>query len=369
MNDSNNFRVYLDNLPDLPELERSWLQLETKSDTSIFQSWIWQRSWLSILPDHLTPKLIRVENNSSVVGMGLILESRLRKRLGFTTKALHLSETGNSEFDAITIEHNGFLIESGQEEPAINAICMYLSDSPSYWDEFYISGVSNNTTLLQKSARQNGLLIHSTAVQTYYYVPLDNLENGHDSYLAALSSNTRYQIRRSTRAYEAGGSLCVTAAENVSTALNYLDKLKQLHQAYWTEKGQPGAFSNDNFNKFHDALIRTGFDSGHIQMLRISVGDEDLGYLYNLHKDGVVSSYQSGFVYGKGSKFKPGMVSHSMAIAYNIEQGMRTYDYLMGDSQYKSSMSTQTGEMQWLCFQRNKLLFQLESMIRRLRSK
>ena len=49
------------------------------------------------------------------------------------------------------------------------------------------------------------------------------------------------------------------AAADVEEALDYLSRLKQLHQAYWTRRGKPGAFANEFFERFHRALIRERF--------------------------------------------------------------------------------------------------------------
>ena len=50
--------------------------------------------------------------------------------------------------------------------------------------------------------------------------------------------------------------------------------------------------------------------------------------------DGVISNYQSGFLYESDSQLKPGLVSHMLAIDHNLDSGARTYDFLAGDQRF-----------------------------------
>ena len=99
-----------------------------------------------------------------------------------------------------------------------------------------------------------------------------------------------------------------------------------------------------------------------MQLLKISSGDEDVGYLYNFVHNKIVYAYQSGFIYIKQAKYKPGLVSHYLAIQYNIQVCNDRYDFLAGDNQYKRSMSTSTASMYWLIIQRPSIKYFLEEM-------
>src|SRR6185295_8626016 len=117
-------------------------------------------------------------------------------------------------------------------------------------------------------------------------------------YLESLGKNTRYNIRRSLKEYRRLGEPTLEEAGSVTQALEYLEHLSALHQSYWRGKGLPGSFANGFFDTFHSRLVETRFDEGVIQLLRVSVGDVVIGYLYNFVYRGRVYNYQTGLNYG-----------------------------------------------------------------------
>ena len=125
-----------------------------------------------------------------------------------------------------------------------------------------------------------------------------------------------------------------------------------MHQTYWTRRGHPGAFLRGFFEPFHRDLIFRRFGAGEIQLLRVLAGEKCIGCLYNIVKDGHVYAYQSGFDYGADSRLKPGLVSHCLAINYNLAIGAQVYDFMAGDSRYKKNLGTDFVEMSWLVLQR-----------------
>ena len=106
------------------------------------------------------------------------------------------------------------------------------------------------------------------------------------------------------------------------------------------------------FESFHRDLISRRFRAGEIQLLRVLAGEKRIGCLYNFVKDGHVYAYQSGFDYGTDSRLKPGLVSHCLAINFNLAKGAQIYDFMAGDSRYKKSLGTDFVEMSWLVLQR-----------------
>lgn len=169
------------------------------------------------------------------------------------------------------------------------------------------------------------------------------------------------------RLYGEYGPLQADKAASVEEALTFLDELKGLHQTYWRSRGRPGAFAEPFFERFHKRLIETAYPSGQVDLIRVRAGKKLIGYLYNFLYRGKVLSYQSGFSYEDESKFKPGMVSHVLTITEYLASGLDKYDFLAGDSQLKSSLSTDRLEMYWITLQRGKVLFKLEDFARSLR--
>lgn len=355
----------------LDRIEPLWIELEVGSDSSIFQSWPWIRSWISALPDSVNLYLLQIRHQGELIGLG-VFGKTLNVRHGvIRSHMLCLSETGLPEFDGLTVEHNNMLLRRGWETQAWEAALVSLTAWDKGWDEIRVSGMSSLTTLnaIQSLAQSRNLIAQAELSKPFFWVDLDALRNDKQSYLDALSSNTRQQVRKSLRLYGESGEVELSIAQSPEQGLTYFDELRELHQRYWVAKGQSGAFASAFANHFHHTLIGIGIPSGHVQLIKITAGGQTIGILYNLVQANKVCNYQAGLVYGDNPKLKPGLVCHTMAVEMNLAQGAHSYDFLMGDSQYKRSLSTRQENMHWLVINRPTVSFALEDLSRRTKRK
>lgn len=352
-------------------LQADWTALEALSDSSMFQSWTWIKSWLEALPDVVEIYRLSIWHGSDLVGMGLFGKALQTRHKLIRSRTLWLSESGNPELDTLTIEHNNLLIQRGWENSAWPAALDELMQHRQEWDEIRISGISNTSalSLISRHALASGLIPHTEFSKPYFWVDLDGMRPGQQEFLQALSSNSRQQIKRAMKLYAEHGPLALSVASSVEQALAYLDQLKQLHQVYWNKKGYAGAFSTEFTHSFHRHLVSNGFAKQQIQLIKVTAGDATVGVLYNFIHRQRVSNYQAGLVYGANPKLKPGLVCHTLAIEENIALGNKTYDYLMGESQYKRSLSTQNDMMYWLTLRQPKARFYIETMAKQARYK
>lgn len=360
--------VSVDELGDMESLGRMWLDIQTRAHHSFFQSWTWIDCWLRSLPRASWPKILTAVRENKVVGLGLFSERVIRRRMVIKSRAWFLHETGDPDYDVLTVEYNGILADRSCEEAVLTAILRHLV-SYENWDEVILSGIDPASLLLRASVLERlGLNVHLLARTHSRHVDIGDLDDNGVDYLSALSSNTRYQLRRAMREYEKRGPLRVIDAGDLEQALAFFDEMKKLHQRYWTGKGQPGAFGNPFFEKFHRCLVAKGISTKEVQLLRISAGTTDVGYLYNFVKDGVVYNYQSGFCYEDNPKLRPGIISHYCAIDYNRQRGATHYDFLAGDSQYKKSLGKAERELVWAAIQRDQLMLRAEHLVRRIKN-
>ncbi|MGB8275460.1 MAG: GNAT family N-acetyltransferase [Alphaproteobacteria bacterium] len=355
--------VRAESIDDFHALERMWRDLEGRADASFFLTWGWIGCWLRHLPAGAAPRLLVARADGQVVGLAVVVP-RTRTRHGFiTSDGLFLHETGDPDCDALTIEHNGILADRRVRAEVTRRCVSWLAAAVPDWEELVMSGVGPDYAAL---AAGTGLGVAVQMTRACPYVDLAAIRTSQRDYLDTRSGNTRYQIRRAMRRYEQVGPLAATAASTADEALAYFEELGRLHQAYWTGRGRPGSFSNPHFVRFHRALIAGCFGGGQIQLLRLSAGTQPFGYLYNLVNNGRVHNYQSGLVYDADGKMKPGIVSHYLAIDYNLRRGASVYDFLAGEDQYKRSLMTDASALVWLVLQRPRLKFKVEAALRAL---
>lgn len=355
---------------DAPEaLRDAWLDLQGRAEHSFFQSWAWVGTWLGTISDDASPGLIEATYDGRTVALSVLGRHQARRQLMFSRRALLVNESGVPEYDDVMIEHNGLLMERGLERDILPRMVDFLVDGSSAWDELHVSGVDDRQLeSYVETSTAKGLLASLRASRPYFYVDLASLRRQQIDYLETLSRNTRYQIRRSMRKYEGRGGLAMRAARDTAQAMEFFSRMRDLHQSTWHARGFKGAFSSDFANAFHERLIESRHEHGEVQLVEASAAGEPFGYLYNFSMDGVVSNYQSGFRYESDPQLKPGLVSHALAIDYNLQAGARTYDFLAGDQRFKRSLSTHEGYMAWLILQREGFWPRLESRLRALRA-
>lgn len=356
MNNPHALRCEISAITNLHDVAALWLTLEEKSTPSFYCSWAWVGSWLALIKGDVNVEILKVYQQDELVGLGCLVAQG---------KIWYLNEAGLSQFDALYIEHNKLLVKTGLENEVFSAALSFLLIEKKY--RLRVSGIDAQTLQPIRQDEWLAKILHFDVSTEghFYYIDLHSSQ----PYIDTLSKNTRYQIRRSLREYSAKGDVQLTFAQDLFEAKEFFERLCVLHAKYWSEKGVTSDFLSDFGQQFHWQLICEQLASGAVNLIKISVENYEIGYLYTFVKNGTVSVYQSGFHYDSSKHFKPGLVSHYLAIEHYKTQGACCYDLLAGDGQYKRSLATGKGEMIWLVVAKNSFGLRLQSMMKRIKSK
>jgi CelD/BcsL family acetyltransferase involved in cellulose biosynthesis len=349
----------------------AWCDLEASSRPSYFLSWGWVENWLDTLPPS-TDIALHVVRRAGTPIAAFFLGARKRWRHGvLPSRALHLNQTGDDNYDEICIEHNGFL---SNDEPL--PVADIVGGLPGRWDEVFLPALNEDGALAKSLLADPAPVAgpHGTRLRVRIdgrvgcpIVELDKVREVGD-YLALLGSNTRSQIRRTRKLYGDRGQLSHDVASSPAEARAFFDELVTLHRRSWAERGKAGAFIPYVLH-FHHRLIERRFAAGEIRLHRIRAGDRTIGCLYNFIWQGVALFYQSGLVYEADAKLKPGLLCHALAIEHDAAAGLRCYDFLGGDSRYKRTLATGARSLVWLRIQKPRIRFVVEDAARRLRNR
>ncbi|MEY2687958.1 MAG: hypothetical protein RL375_2156 [Pseudomonadota bacterium] len=345
-------------------LADDWLALEARSDASFFTSWSWIGSWLACLPPDQAPHLLSARRHGELVGLALLGRRQARRHGFVSSRSLHLNASGDRVTDAIAIEYNGMLIGRDEQTQVQQAMLDHLVSSLTDWDEFYLPGLTEAPAGIEQARGTHYIVEHKPV----FLVDLERVREREGDYLAVLSQQSRYQVRKSEKACAKLGAITLDAAGTLDQANAYLEGLKALHQPYWIARGKPGAFASDFSNRFHHHLLSQAFDRGEIQLLRVKLGDSVLGYLYNFVHRGHVYNYQTGIDYSRlEGSVSPGLVCHARAVSHCAALGLDLYDFMAGDQRYKRAMSTQSSQLSWGVLQRDRLRFRAEDTLRQVK--
>lgn len=352
----------------LDVLGSEWRALENQSSThSFFLSWHWIGSWLQSLPASLQPLVLRVKEQDRLIGLAILCEGKTAILRFLSMGQIALNATGDDNLDTIAIEYNGFLCMDGKQEVVQREALGWLLRGELPNQIICLSGVDEE--LMEFAASQAGthkLQERVINISPCPFVDLAKVRKAESGYDAFLSRNTRQALKRSQRHYEKIGPLDYHVGATLSEGMEIFAELEQAHQRYWQERGSPGAFAGSFFREFHNTLIHSAFDEGHIELATISAGDNIIGYLYNFIWKGTVYAYQSGFHYTDDRNARPGYVSHYLAILNALKGGKTIYDFMAGKGQHKRSLATDRKTLNWVQFRKQTPLLKLDMLIRNI---
>jgi CelD/BcsL family acetyltransferase involved in cellulose biosynthesis len=355
------FDITICPVSDIPELGSKWKSIQNRSrSTPSFLSWQWISCWLKTYQ----PKTLVVltEKQGDPICVGLFTQSKVTRHGFIVSRQLRLNQTGIQEEDQIWVEYNDLLCIDEYREVAPLA-CLEAIQQLIEWDEIVISMAHHSrvATLMRKFPNSRIEMQHDR-----FSVNLESLEKDPSAYLAGLSSNTRYQIRRSARLYEQRfGVLSLESPDTTEDALEFFHEAGSLHKQRWPDSG----FLNHDFTRFHENLITETFTEGFTQFLRLKAGDKTLAVIYYQVLDGVAYFYLHGLNYEQDQKFKPGLLAHAMAIEHFRTQRLRCYDFMGGANQYKIQLAQRDEPLQTLVIQRPLSRFWLEDILRRIKNR
>ena len=345
-------------------LKEHWIELYQKSKPNFFLSWSWIGNWLNSIESAFT--VYSAYCGDEIVGLGVVVEKQTIRNLVIKSKQLHLHRTGNEKLDQTWIEYNDFLLASGFENAARKAMVDEIIINGS-WDELIVGASKKSALTPYRLAGLNEKLVwHSHS----YQIDLARLRETKRDYLPTLSKNTRYQINRSIRSYEKLGNIELKIATSAAQALEWFDEAGPFHVKRWKNTQVGSGFTNPVFVKFHEDLISKNFERGSVDLLKVTAGEHVICYLYNFIQGNEVKFYLSANNYDEDdSTYKPGLVSHYLAIKHYLSRNFDIYDFMAGESQYKRSLSSMSSPIYLSVFNKTKVRFTLESKLRQIKDK
>ena len=332
-------------LSDLTELERirgEWEQLLEQS-SGHFPSLTptWALAWWRVFGPEAGRRLraLVVRDGRAIVGLLLLVARRSMYRRFLPLQRLEILASGEDEVDEIYSEYLGPIAVTGREDEVAAALVRHLDDDRQSWHEILMTALDEQSPVVRAlpaafSAR--GLACESQIVAR---CPFIALPKSWDEYLAALSSDNRYMVRRSLRDFErwAGKNWKVEVARGHADLAPGKAILQRLHEHRWKDDG---AFASCLFSRFHDLVMPELLDRGELDLRWLVVNGERIAASYCVAHDNRLYYVQGGRATDVPKGVRPGIVLHLHTIRAAIEAGRLEYDFLGGDARYKDQLST-----------------------------
>jgi hypothetical protein len=343
-------------------LAQKWVTLQGQANASAFIAWFWIKQWLAqknLSTNHCL--CVEVMQGQDTVGLALFGIKTKSVFWGLSFNQYFLHKSGNTQEDQTWLEHNTFLLHKDFEQQLSHEICQALAEiqqiddikiglsSPHFIQKLNFAGFNLRTELSSPGYLAN--LAGFTSL---------------DDYLASLSKNTRSGIKRSIKLLNQQSPLRLVLATDATEKNTVLKNIADLHRIKWRSTVYGSGFDNPCFYNFHNGLIQDDHSAQNCRLYTLYQDDIALGHVYLLTQGDRWSFYLSALHFNADNRIKVGLVIHSLVIEQAIKQGVKVYDFLAGEAQYKHSLSNaQPYEQHIYCFYRNKPLLLVREQLRK----
>jgi CelD/BcsL family acetyltransferase involved in cellulose biosynthesis len=307
-------------LPLREEWER--LQSESASD-SVFATWTWCSTWNAHYGRDESLAIITArDDDGTLVGLAPLSVTRVR-----AARAMTLAQLGFIGC-AAPVEHFDFLVRRGLEADVLPAMLARLRDV-----RHDVLALAN---ILPESTSLPYLRAADLDERDGHVAPVLDLPEDLDAVLARLQKKKnerfRYYRRRIDRDFANDWS-CTTASTPVEIDEAF-DALVRLHQQHWTTRGEPGAFADARRTAFYRDLAHRLAEKGWLRLYRLIAGGKIVSVDFAFVHRARFHHFINGTDFESGVD-SPGAVLHSCMIERCIGEGVREYDMMWGEHDYK----------------------------------
>ena len=278
-----------------------------------------------------------------LVGLAPLYARRVWYRNAIPLRRLELLGSGERQEDEICSDYINIIAEAGQEPLIARAVVTALVRGQlGGWDELVLDTMNANAPMTGQMVQKLASAGCKVTEEPRRPCPYVTLPGSWDEYLAALSGNGRYTVRRALRDLEkwAGDSVELVRARDPAEVERGLAILVDLHGERWQQAGREGVFRSEKFLAFHRQVMPELLAREALDLLCLRCKGEPVASVYNIVWNNKVYFYQSGRRTDLPRQIRPGIAIHGYAIQHAIAQGRTVYDFLSGVSQYKSHLST-----------------------------
>ena len=314
----------------------------------------WIQNWWRLHHNEGQPLIILVvDDERRPIGLAPLYRRTQPLLSGQWLRTVHFLGTGERERDEVLGEYNTWLGAPATMSLVTRQVAVALARCSDLWDRARLERLRGDAGIHEQLPACLGEAAHlwETSATPTFRSPVMPL----DDYIAALpSANFRHRCRRALKATRAMG-LELVRAETAAQRELLCAALRRLHQQRWSARGEPGAFASPVFTEFHQTMLEADGGADHHWLVGLQGGDGELmAVRYCLRAGDHLYDYVSGVDTTAPTALAPGLSLHLLTIEACVDAGVRVYDLMGGNYQYKHHLALEHDEMRTIdIFSRN----------------
>lgn len=307
--------------------------LEQTPANSFFLTWAYVSSWWSIYRDRCALRVVTArDGHGRLIGLAPLVVGRgegPRRHLRFLT---FLGALGDS-----LSEYLDFIVHPEAEAEVLPELWRIMSTEIDGWDVLSLPLVPATSatpgTLRAQPGREAARLRQSTG----HVSPLIRLGRDWDAYLNTRSKNFRKAFKQAwNRAHRKHDVTVLHAGRDIPVDAA-MDRLIELNRERWGDAGL--AFHTDEFCAFHRQLAPKLYERGELSLMILQIDGDDAAIRYDFVYADRLWVFQGGWS-PELSKLAPGRILTAYSVQWCMDNGVREYDFLAGDADYKRAWAT-----------------------------
>jgi CelD/BcsL family acetyltransferase involved in cellulose biosynthesis len=218
-------------------------------------------------------------------------------------------------------------------EAAWRAILDYWADHADAWDVLDLHSLppeSPSRRIVPRLAAERGWLSWSEVEET---CPALALPADWEAYLARLGKKDRHELRRKVRKLEGRDDVrWYLVASNASDAMQReMHTFLDLHRSSGVDKAH---FMDDRMAEYFLDMARDMADTGWLDLAILTIGGDPASAYLSYNYGGRLYLYNSGYSQ-RFAAYSAGVALLAYRIHKAILQGLKQFDFLRGDEEYK----------------------------------
>ena len=344
---------------DFEALEQEWNALAWKSDSHIFQTYEWNRIWWKHFGTNKKLHIVAVYLENKLVGIAPFFEddvhlfdhkvySCLRFLGSYVSQPEGEPLTGSISYS----DYLGCIIHPEYENLFCRLILQHFKEVKSEFNEIILDEVSEDSaiyhTMIPLMGKSNYEL--SYQVEQASSSPVIQLDPTWKAYLDSLSVKDRYNARRYFKRSKKGNKKAfkIEKIENTDELSGVLENMIRMHQQQWNSRGFAGTFAEKRMREFFIEIAEVFYENGWIELNTAVPEEADVEYVavdaILTYKDRVYLMHRGMDKDSLYRKQGPGNVLLYARLNKAINDGMKVFDMLRGEEEFKLRMATKINQ-------------------------
>lgn len=341
--------------------------LRSSTSNNVFLTWEFLFTWWKVYGGTSKLYIILAFDGADLVGIAPFYLTESRMFGLFRRNQIEYLGSRDTCFEGLD-----FIVKPGYELIVIERFIEHLChESSLQWDLFNLESVrstSKNFPICQQVLAKMHIINYVHATRNCYVV---NLPDDIQQYFSSLSKNSREKLRNKRNRLNKQYDVKLEIYDARSLTKDVFDQFIALHQKRQKAKGNEGSFrrTRAKYNIFHDSLFDVAAFMGYICIAFLRIGDKVVAGLYAYPYNNTLYAYAVGQD-PEWDQHSPGTVLYLLVFEHLINNtNIRTFDFLRGESAYKSHWTKNTVESYDFVIWRNKfdyLKMKTEKRVRHL---